>query len=192
VIRGEEHYFPALVRHAEDEHLALETRDTLRRKVDDGDDLAAHKPFRSVVRGELGARPPGPDFGPEVDGQFDRGFPGFGKGLCLDHLAHPQVFRICTESTESASGCRADTACYAARRGRSFTRVETDGLARSAQTPGGSGQDCINLWPGVEFADWVDCRWSLIATTGPAGAEDSRAACLVPRKVETSGGQVGV
>jgi hypothetical protein len=33
---------------------------------------------------------------------------------------------------------------------------------------------------------------SLITTAGPAGAEDSRAACLVPRKAETSGGQVGV
>jgi hypothetical protein len=33
---------------------------------------------------------------------------------------------------------------------------------------------------------------ALITTTGPAGAEDSFAASLVPRKVETSSGQLGV
>src|SRR5215218_10020725 len=72
VIRGEENDLASFVRHTQDEHLALEAGDPLGGKIDYGDDLAAHQPLRSVVHGELGARPPGPDFGSEVDGKFDQ------------------------------------------------------------------------------------------------------------------------
>src|SRR5215217_5369049 len=71
--------------------LALETGYPLRREVDDGDDLAALQRLRLVVHGELRARSPDPDLGPEIGGQFYVGVSGFGEGFRFYHLAHPYV-----------------------------------------------------------------------------------------------------
>src|SRR5215210_2172375 len=56
-VGGEEDHLAVLVGNAQDEDLALEASDPLRRKVDDGDHLLAHQRLRVVVGRELGAGP---------------------------------------------------------------------------------------------------------------------------------------
>src|SRR5215210_1687932 len=74
VIWGEKHDLPDPVRYTEDQDLALEARDPLRRKIDHSDDLPAHESLRIIVRRELGAGPPVPDLRSEVHHELDRGF----------------------------------------------------------------------------------------------------------------------
>ena len=91
MIWGEEYHALIAVRYAEDEHLTLEARDPLRRKVDHGDDLPSYESFRLIVRRELGAGLPGPDLRSEVHDEFYRRLPGFGERLGLDDRADPDV-----------------------------------------------------------------------------------------------------
>src|SRR5215204_5930137 len=91
VVRGEEHDLAALVRHSQDEHLALEASDPLGRKIDHGDELPAHEPLRLIERRDLGAGLPGPDFRSEVQSKSYRGLACLREGFGLDDRADPHI-----------------------------------------------------------------------------------------------------
>src|SRR5918993_84164 len=87
VIWGEEDYVLIPVKNAEDEHLALETCDPLRRKIDHGNDLPTHELLRIIVCRELGARFPNPDLRSEGHHELDRRLAGLREMLGLEDRA---------------------------------------------------------------------------------------------------------
>src|SRR5919112_1706609 len=76
-----------LVADAGHEHLALETCDPLRRKIDHGNDLPTHEILRIIVCRELGARFPNPDLRSEGHHELDRRLAGLREMLGLEDRA---------------------------------------------------------------------------------------------------------
>src|SRR5215210_2781532 len=93
-VGGEEHHLARLVRHSEDEHLALETCDPVGWEVHHRDHLPSDEALRVVVGGELGAGPLLADLWPEVHYELYRGLAGLRERLGRDYPPDPYVYLL--------------------------------------------------------------------------------------------------
>lgn len=94
MIRGQKYDFPVFIGNPEHQHFALETSDPFWREVDDCNYLAPDQGFRFVVRRNLGAGSPRPNFPAKIHRQFYGGLSGFRERLGLDDSADPDVYLL--------------------------------------------------------------------------------------------------
>jgi hypothetical protein len=87
---SEEDHVTTRVRHAEDQHLALEAGDAARRKVHDRQNLASDELPRRIECGELGARPFDPERA-EVNLELIGRFAGLRQRLGHENPPDPNV-----------------------------------------------------------------------------------------------------